>query len=66
MNSAGAMETGQWDAALLEIQAATDLQPTRPDALLSRCRAHRLKQVTEAIKEYEKALELDPDHFRPT
>jgi arylsulfatase A-like enzyme/Flp pilus assembly protein TadD len=58
-------KTGEWEAALPEMQAAVDHKPTSAQLHYYLALVHtRLKQVPEATKEYEKVLELDPDHFQ--
>jgi len=56
------IKQGHWDLALPEIQAAVDHQPSSAKYHFYLAGVHvRLKQLPQAAKEYEKALELEPD-----
>jgi choline-sulfatase len=58
------VKTGQWEAALPEVQAAAKDKPTSAQLHfdVAVVQTH-LKHVPEAAKEYEKTLELAPNHF---
>ena len=59
------VKLGRWDAAQPEIQAAVDLMPTSAVMHYYAATIHaRLKQIPEATKEFEKTLEIDPNHFQ--
>lgn len=58
------VKMGQWEAALPEIQAAVERKPTSAQFHFYLAAIHtRLKHVPEATREYEKALEIDRNHF---
>jgi arylsulfatase A-like enzyme/Tfp pilus assembly protein PilF len=59
------IKSDQWEAALPEIQASVDHTPTSAQFhfYLAGVYTH-LKRVPEATKEYEKALEIEPNHFQ--
>jgi choline-sulfatase len=59
------VKTGQWEQALPEMQAAADRKPTSAQLHFDLAAVHaHLKHAPEATKEYEKTLELDPNHFQ--
>jgi predicted Zn-dependent protease len=59
------IKQGHWDAALPEIQAAVDHQPTSAQFHFYLAGVHvRLNQLPQADAEYEKALGIDPEHFQ--
>lgn len=58
------VKTGQWDSALAEMQAAVVCTPKSAQMHFYLAAVHlRLKHLPEATAAFEKALELDPDHF---
>jgi tetratricopeptide (TPR) repeat protein len=58
-------KTGQWEAALSEIQAAAERNPTSAQMHYYLAAVHnRLQHLPEAAAEYEMALKLDPNHFQ--
>ncbi|HVM93306.1 MAG TPA: sulfatase-like hydrolase/transferase [Terriglobales bacterium] len=58
------IKTGQWDAALPELQAAVVCTPKSAQMHFYLAAVHlRLKHFPEATAEFDKALELDSDHF---
>jgi len=58
------IKTGQWEAALPEMQAAVVCSPSSAQMHFYLGAAHlRLKHVPEATSEFDKALELDANHF---
>jgi arylsulfatase A-like enzyme/Flp pilus assembly protein TadD len=58
-------KTEQWDAALPVLQAAVKEKPISPQLHFDLATVYlHLKEMPEASKEYEKTLELDPDHFQ--
>jgi arylsulfatase A-like enzyme/Tfp pilus assembly protein PilF len=59
------IKTGQWEAALPEMQAAVVCTPSSAQMHFYLAAVHlRLKHVPEATSEFDKALELDADHFQ--
>lgn len=59
------IKTGQWEAALPEMQAAVVCAPSSAQMHFYLGAVHlRLKHVSEATSEFEKALELDANHFQ--
>jgi choline-sulfatase len=59
------VKTEQWEAALPVVQTAVKEKPTSAQLHLDLATIYlHLKQVPEATKEYEKTLELDPNHFQ--
>ncbi len=59
------IKTGQWEAALPEMQAAVVCSPSSAQMHFYLGAVHlRLKDVPEATSEFDKALELDADHFQ--
>lgn len=58
------IKTGQWEAALPEMQAAVVCTPKSPQMHFYLGAVHlRLKHIPEATSEFDKTLELDPNHF---
>jgi arylsulfatase A-like enzyme/Tfp pilus assembly protein PilF len=58
------IKNGQWETALAEMQAAVVCTPTSALWHFNLAAVHtHLKHVPEAVTEFEKALELDPDYF---
>jgi len=58
------IKTGQWDPALSEMQAAVVCTPKSAQMHFYLGAVHlRLKHFPEATDEFDKALELDSDHF---
>jgi arylsulfatase A-like enzyme/Flp pilus assembly protein TadD len=58
------IKLGQWEFALPEIQAAVVCTPKAAQMHFYLAAVHlRLKHIPEASTEFEKALELDADHF---
>jgi arylsulfatase A-like enzyme/Flp pilus assembly protein TadD len=59
------IKTGQWEAALPEMQAAVVCSPKSAQMHFYLAAVHlRLKHVPEATAEFDKALELDANHFQ--
>lgn len=57
--------TGQWEAALPEMKAAVEHDPASAQMHYYLAAVeNRLKHLPEAASEYEKALQLAPDHFQ--
>jgi predicted Zn-dependent protease len=58
------IKTGQWEAALPEMQAAVVCTPTSAQLHFYSGAVHlRLKHIPEAAAEFESSLKIDPDHF---
>lgn len=58
------IKTGQWEAALPEMQAAVVCTPNSAQMHFYLAAVHlRLKRVPEATTEFDRALELDANHF---
>jgi choline-sulfatase len=59
------VKTGKWDDALLEMKAAVEYDPSSAQMHYYLAAVqNRLKHLPEAASEYEKALQLAPDHFQ--
>ena len=58
------IKTGQWEAALPEMQAAVVCTPKSAQLHFYSAAVHlRLKHIPEATAEFENSLKIDPDHF---
>jgi len=58
------IKTGQWEAALPEMQAAVVCTPNSAQLHFYAGAVHlRLKHIPEATAEFESSLKIDPDHF---
>jgi choline-sulfatase len=59
------VKTEQWEAALPVVQIAVKEKPSSAQLHLDLATVYlHLKKVPEATEEYEKTLELDPNHFQ--
>jgi predicted Zn-dependent protease len=58
------IKTGQWEAALPEMQAAVVCTPNSAQMHFYSAAVHlRLKHIPEATAEFENSLKIEPDHF---